>query len=314
MTFPRYGAEDNFVSSSDRQMLNLNYNIMSKTILITGTSSGFGKLSTVTLAKEGHTVIAAMREINGKNSEAAKELSALANVDVVEMDVTSEESVNTAIQIVLKQYNKIDILINNAGVTGFGLLEATSISQMKKIFEVNLFGPIRTYQAILPSMREQKSGLIINISSGLGLFAPPYVIPYGMTKFGLEALTEGIRHEIKGYGIETITVQPGPFPTEIGGKAAGFGPDRQDILDSYGSEAQASVEDFFAAMYGKMNKYEADSQEVADALLKLVNMADGSRPFYTVVNRLGEGVEQAYADNKIQYKEDFMKNLGWGAY
>jgi NAD(P)-dependent dehydrogenase (short-subunit alcohol dehydrogenase family) len=287
---------------------------MSKTILITGTSSGFGKLSTLTLAKEGHTIIAAMRDVNGKNAEVAKELSALPKVEVVEMDVTSEDSVNSAVQQVLEKYNKVDVLINNAGVTGFGLLEATSINQIKRIFEVNLFGPIRTYQAILPSMRKQKSGLIINISSGLGLFAPPYVIPYGMSKFGLEALTEGIRHEIKGYGIETVSVQPGPFPTEIGGKAAGFGPDRQDILDSYGPEAQTAVEDFFAAMYGKMNEYEADSQEVADTLLKLVNMADGSRPFYTVVNRLGEGVEQAYTDNKIQYKEDFMENLGWAAY
>ncbi|MBE9466643.1 SDR family oxidoreductase [Dyadobacter subterraneus] len=287
---------------------------MSKIILITGTSSGFGKLSTITLAKEGHTVIAAMREVNGKNSESAKELSALPNVDVVEMDVTSEESVNAAVQIVLKKYNKIDILINNAGVTGFGLLEATSINQIKKIFEVNLFGAIRTYQAVLPSMREEKSGLIINISSGLGLFAPPFIVPYEMTKFGLEALTEGIRYEIKGYGIETVTVQPGPFPTEIGDKAAGFGPDRQDILDSYGPTAQSALEGFGTAMYGKMTEYQADSQEIADALLKLINLPSGTRPFHTVVNRLGEGVEQAFVENRKEYRKGLMDNMGWGEF
>jgi len=119
----------------------------------------------------GHSVIAAMRGVNGKNTAAAKELGALPNVEVVEMDVTSEQSVNAAIQQTLKQHGRIDVLINNAGVAGFGLLEATSIDQIKRIFEVNLFGVIRTYQIAwtFPNgNRQQGSGLWSRQARGPG--------------------------------------------------------------------------------------------------------------------------------------------------
>src|SRR3954471_10716937 len=112
---------------------------MSKTILITGTSSGFGKLMALDLAGKGHTVIAAMRSIATKNAGIAKELGAISNIEVVEMDVTSEASVNAAVEATVKKHGQIDVLVNNAGITGFGLFEATSIDQMKNIFEVNLW-------------------------------------------------------------------------------------------------------------------------------------------------------------------------------
>src|SRR5580700_2793251 len=119
---------------------------MSKTIFITGTSTGFGKLTAVTLAKAGHSVIAGMRGINGRNEAAAKELAALPNIEVVEIDVTSDASVKTAFEKMLAKYGNIDVLINNAAVSGFGLLEAYSINQVKNMFEVNFFGVLRTYQ------------------------------------------------------------------------------------------------------------------------------------------------------------------------
>jgi NAD(P)-dependent dehydrogenase (short-subunit alcohol dehydrogenase family) len=286
---------------------------MSKTILVTGTSTGFGKLTTITLAKEGYNVVAAMRDIKGKNAAIAAELDAIPNVDVVDMDVTDTDSVNSAIAETLAKHGKIDVLVNNAGVAGFGLFEATSIENMKSIFEVNVFGPARTYQAVLPSMRAAKSGLIINISSGLGIFSGPFTVPYNMTKFGLEALTEGIRHEIKGYGIETASVLPGPFPTEIGGKN-GFGPDKQNIIEGYGEDAQKAFEGFGAAMGAKMEEYKTDAQEVADAVLKLVKMENGTRPYQTAVNRIGEGVEQKFVESRLPQKNAMMENMGWGAY
>ena len=286
---------------------------MSKTILITGTSSGFGKLAAITLAKEGHSVIAGMRGVNGKNAEVAKELAVIANIEVVELDVTSDESVNAAIQQTLKKYGRIDVLVNNAGVAGFGVFEATSVDQMKNIFEVNVFGIVRTYQAVLPSMREHKAGLIINISSGFGLFTSPFVVPYQMTKFGVEALTEGVRYEVKRYGIETVSVLPGPFPTEIGGKV-GFGPDKPEIVEAYGPEVQQSFDEFGGIMYGKIEEYNADPQEVADSILALINMKAGTRPFQTVVNRIGEGIEQEFVEARLPYKIKMMENMGWGNY
>jgi NAD(P)-dependent dehydrogenase (short-subunit alcohol dehydrogenase family) len=284
---------------------------MSKTILVTGTSSGFGKLTAITLAKEGHSVIAGMRGVNGKNAEVANELNELPNIEVVELDVTSEESVNAAVQQTLKKYGQIDVLVNNAGVAGFGVFEGTSVDQMKNLFEVNLFGIVRTYQAVLPSMRKHKAGLIINVSSTFGLFATPFVVPYQMTKFGVEALTEGVRHEVKQYGIETVALSPGPFPTEIGSKV-GFGADKAEIVEAYGPEVQKSFEQFGGIMYGKIGEYKADPQEVADGVLALINMKPGTRPFQTVVNRPGEGVEQEFADARLSYKTKMMETMGWG--
>src|ERR1700754_481795 len=286
---------------------------MQKTILITGTSTGFGKLTTITLANDGHSIIAAMRGVNGKNAEAAKELGALPNVEVVEMDVTIDNSVKTAIDYALKKYGRIDVLINNAGVAGFGIFEGTSIDHMKNIFEVNLFGIVRTYQAVLPSMRERRSGLIVNISSGFGLFATPFVVPYQMTKFAIEALTEGVRQEVKKYGIETVSVLPGPFPTEIAGKT-GFGADKPEIIEDYGTETQQAFGQFGAIMFGKIEEFKADPQEVADGILKLINMEDGTRPYQTVINRIGCGVEQQFVNAKQSYREKLMMNMGLAAY
>jgi len=289
------------------------YNTMSKTILITGTSSGFGKLTAITLAKEGHSVIAGMRGVSDKNAEVAKELNALPNIEVVELDVTNEDSVNTAVQQILKKYGQIDVLVNNAGVAGFGIFEATSVDQMKNIFEVNLFGIVRTYQAVLPSMREHRAGLIINISSAYGIFTTPFVVPYQMTKFGLEALTEGVRHEVKQYGIETVSILPGPFPTEIGGKV-GFGPDKPEIVEAYGPEVQKAFEQFGGIMYDKMVEYKSDPQMVADGVLKLINMKNGTRPYQTPINPISEEIEQEYVDLKPSIKKRWLEKLGWSAY
>jgi NAD(P)-dependent dehydrogenase (short-subunit alcohol dehydrogenase family) len=286
---------------------------MSKTILITGTSTGFGKLTTLTLAKEGYDVVAAMRDVKGKNAAVAAELAALPNVSVVEMDVTDTDSVNSAVAETLAKHGKIDVLVNNAGVAAFGLFEATSIENMKSIFEVNVFGPVRTYQAVLPSMRAKKAGLIIDISSIVGIFSGPYSVPYNMSKFGLEALTEGLRHEIKGYGIETASVEPGPFPTEIIGKN-GFGPDKQNITEDYGADAQKAFEGFGAAIGAKIEENKTDPQEVADAVLKLVKMEDGTRPYQTVVNRVGKNGENEFVEKRLSAKKQMMENMGWGAY
>jgi NAD(P)-dependent dehydrogenase (short-subunit alcohol dehydrogenase family) len=139
---------------------------MSQVILITGTSSGFGKLMTQTLSAAGHTVIATMRGTTGKNAAVARQLAALPKVDVVELDVTSDESVRQAVSQILATYGRLDVLVNNAGVTGFGLVEAYSLEQVRRLFEVNFCGVLRTYQAVLLAMRQAQQGLIINLSTG----------------------------------------------------------------------------------------------------------------------------------------------------
>jgi NAD(P)-dependent dehydrogenase (short-subunit alcohol dehydrogenase family) len=284
---------------------------MSKTILITGTSSGFGKLMALDLAQKGHTVIAAMRNITTKNADIAKELAAIPNIEVAEMDVTSETSVNAAVEATVKKYGQIDVLVNNAGITGFGLFEATSIEQMKNIFEVNLWGTVRNVLAVLPSMREHRSGLIINITSGLGLITAPYLGPYNGSKWAIEGITETIRYELQDHGIETVTLQPGAYPTGISDKPEN-GSDRAEITTAYGSEALDKIQKFGGIMYGKIEEYKMDPQEIADAVTKLVEMKPGTRPFYTTVNRVTDNLEQEYADTKTPYREEWIKRMGWG--
>jgi NAD(P)-dependent dehydrogenase (short-subunit alcohol dehydrogenase family) len=286
---------------------------MWKRVLITGTSSGFGKLTAITLAKEGHSVIAGMRGVNGKNAAVAKELSAIPDIAVIELDVASEDSVNLAVHQIITHHGNIDVVVNNAGVAGFGIFEATTVGQMKHIFEVNLFGVVRTCQAVLPSMRQRQSGLIINISSDFGIFGVPFLVPYQMTKFGVEALTEGLRHEIKRYGIEIVSILPGPFPTEIGGKA-GFGPDEPDIVEAYGNEVQTALTNFGQIMSSKMQEYKNDPQMVANTVLALVNMQDGTRPYQTPVNPIAQEIENDLINIKVLLKGKWLKKFGWEAY
>jgi NAD(P)-dependent dehydrogenase (short-subunit alcohol dehydrogenase family) len=286
---------------------------MSKTILITGTSSGFGKLMALTLAKEGHQVIACMRNVTGKNAGAAEGLNKLLNIDVIEMDVTSSRSVKRAVEKTLNKYRRIDVLVNNAGISGVGFFEATSIKQMKSIFEVNLWGAVRCIQGVLPSMRGHKTGLIINISSILGILSNPYLAPYIGSKYAIEGITESLQYEVRKYNIEAVTVLPGPFPTEIGFKDR-HGHDKQQIIDAYGLDEFNNIQNFGRIMSDNILAYQADNQEVADAVKKLINLKHGTRPSQTLVNRMADGIEQELINSKIEIRAEWMKRMGFVGY
>jgi NAD(P)-dependent dehydrogenase (short-subunit alcohol dehydrogenase family) len=283
---------------------------MSKTILITGTSSGFGKLAAISLAKGGHSVIAGMRHTKGGNAEVAKELSALNNIEVIELDVTNITSVNDAVEKIIKKYGAIDVLVNNAGVTGSGVVEATSVDIVKKLFEVNYFGVLRMYQAVLPSMRKHKHGLIINISSGLGVVSLPFLVPYSSSKFALEALTEGIRSELARFNIENVSVQCGPYPTGIMMKP-GFNADKQSIVDEYGEESQAAFQKFGGTMFQKVAEFKMDPQAVADGIVKLVNMRLGTRPHQYPIDAIAKGLDQEMLDVRNTAVGKWLANYGF---
>ncbi len=251
---------------------------MLKTILITGTSSGFGKLMALDLAKKEHKVIAAMRNITTGNADVAHELGAVPNIEVIEMEITGTESVNAAVEATLKKYGQIDVLVNNAGVSGFGLFEATTIEIMKNIFEVNVWGSVRNILAVLPSMRKHRSGLIINITSGLGLITAPYLAPYNGSKWAVEGITETIRYESQSHGIETVTLQPGAFPTGMDAKTENSA-DHPEITEAYCGDALEKIQKFGSIMLKKMDEYKMNPQEIADAVTELVEMEPGTRPF-----------------------------------
>lgn len=266
---------------------------MSKVIVITGTSSGFGTLMVKTLSRAGYTVVATMRGTLGNNKEAAATLAALPNVAVVELDVANDESVKTGVKAILAKFAKIDVWINNAAIFGSGLLEAYSLKQFQKIMDVNLYGIVRVYQELLPAMRKEQDGLIINVSSNAGRISLPFQIPYNCSKFAIEALTEGGYEELIGQGVETVLVEPGAFLTDLYAKE-GTNADKEGLLEAYGEDTILRYTGFGSKMGAKLQIYQPNPQDIADAALKLIEMEKGTRPLRTSVDPIGQGVDQEY--------------------
>jgi len=259
---------------------------MKKNILITGSSSGFGLLTATTLLNAGHTVVASMRNPQGKNKQTAEKLKEM-NAYIVDIDVTQDSSVETGIAEAINLVNSVDVVINNAGIGVSGLQETFTIDDWKKIFDVNVFGVQRVNRAILPHMRNRKAGLLIHVSSLLGRFVLPFFGPYNSSKYALEALADNYRVELSGFGIESVLVEPGGFGTEFNANI--LKPGDTQRINSYGdfSQAPGQMIESFEKNYAGENA--PDPQMVADAILKVIEAPEGDRPFRTVVDGLGMG-------------------------
>lgn len=176
---------------------------MGKVVFISGASSGFGKHIATALAKEGHRVYGTSRN---KSDEVLP-------YQLLKMDVTDKTSINKAIEEVLQKENKIDVLINNAGMGIAGETELTSQDEMMKIFNTNFFGLVNLTHRVLPIMRKQKNGLIINVSSLAGIFSIPFQTFYSASKFAIEGYSQGLRFELQGSGIKLVLINPGDYRT-----------------------------------------------------------------------------------------------------
>ena len=280
---------------------------MSHVVFITGTSTGFGKLTATTLAKAGHTVIAGMRGTQDKNKAVASELAALPNIEVVDIDVTDDASETTAFETVLAKHGRIDVLINNAAVAGFGLLEAYSLDQIKRMFEVNFYGVIRTYQAVLPGMRNAKNGLIINITTGASGHTLPFMVPYMASKFGVETITEGLQEELREYGIENVSIQSGVYPTEMNtGAKVGVQADKADITAEYGEAAAQKFNAIGQSLFGKMAEFKMDPQTIADGILNLITMPKGTRPLRFPLDAIAQGTDLEFINARAALKAKWL--------
>ncbi|AJH18300.1 SDR family oxidoreductase [Bacillus mycoides] len=187
-----------------------------KIAIITGASSGFGLLTTLELAKKDYFVIATMRNLEKQIdliSQATK-LDLQQNIKVKQLDVTDQGSIHN-FQLFLNEINRIDILINNAGYANGGFIEEIPVEDYRKQFETNLFGAISITQLVLPYMRKQKSGKIINISSISGKVGFPGLSPYVSSKYALEGWSESLRLEVKPFGIDVALLEPGSYNTNI---------------------------------------------------------------------------------------------------
>lgn len=274
----------------------------SKIILITGTNSGFGRRYVHTLSAAGHTVYATVRDTRGRNAAAAAELAALPGVHVLDLDVTDAASVQAGVERLLAAEGRIDVLVNNAGNFSGGLAESFTDADVDALLDVHLKGTWRTIRAVLPAMRRQGEGLIINTSSVLGRFSSPFMTFYNAAKFAVEGLSEGLRYEVRPLGIDVALLQPGAFPTDIFAKA-GQGSD-QSVAEGYGALAAvpAQIGSGIAQLFEQTSP---DPQLVADAVQQLIDLPRGQRPLRTVVDPLTgtlvESTNRQVAENYRQF-------------
>ncbi len=253
---------------------------MSKTILITGASSGFGRDTAETLFRAGHTVYASMRDIQGKNREAAQALRKL-GVQTVELDVRDAASVEAGVKKVLAEAGKIDVLVNNAGIGSAGVTEAFTTEQAQAVFDTNVIGLLRVTRAVLPSMRRNRDGLIINISSILGRVTFPFLGIYGASKFAVEALTDSLRREVSQLGVEVVEVQPSAYPTNF---FSGIQtPADTEVIESYGEVGQIPAALFKAFMSRFEGKDAPNPHDVAEVIGTLASQPKGTRAVRTIV-------------------------------
>ncbi|MFC4595917.1 SDR family oxidoreductase [Sphingobium tyrosinilyticum] len=263
---------------------------------MTGASGGFGNLTVLELARRGHTVIATMRDIDGRNSQIRSELIEAAKAEgnplqVLEIDVADDASVQSAIDSIIAQHGKIDVLVNNAGLMPIGVTEAYTIADVERLFAVNVFGAIRTDRAVLPHMRAAGSGLLIQVTSLMGRFVMPFFGIYSASKFALEALAEAYRYELTSFGVDSVIVEPGPFPSNL--ISSSPEPSDAGVLATYGEVAAIPGHIKASADQSHDPALPPRPQLVADAIAKLVEATE-RRPLRTVVmpEGLDYGVQQ----------------------
>lgn len=260
---------------------------MSAVVLITGASTGFGRNAAERLARRGHRVFATMRDIKGRNAEHRDALERLAvreslPLHVLELDVTDDQSVQKAVQAALQEAGRLDVVINNAGVAGIGVTEAYTLEQVQQIFDVNFFSVVRVNRAVLPSMRQQRSGLLIHVSSGAGRVVVPGLGAYCASKFAMEALADAYRFELLPLGIDSVLVEPGIYNTPIFDRLVR--PADGECETSYGTAA-AFADNVLGTFRAATSAPDAPgSDEVAEAFVRLVELPRSERPFRTVVS------------------------------
>ena len=257
-----------------------------KNVLITGAAGGFGTIIIEALLAEGYTVTGAMRDAGGRNQRIAENLEKK-GAFIVEIDVTSDESVVQGVNKAAAQMGSIDILINNAGLGAGGIQEGFTADDWKKVFDVNVFGVQRLTRAVLPFMKQQQQGLLMLISSLSARLSVPFQGPYSPSKWAAEALAESYRMEVSNLGIESCIVEPGAFPTQFIGSL--LQPTEKERSSDYGP-----IKDLPGALLSSIESvFDSNPEQTPDlvskAVVELIKMPHGERPMRTEVDRMFMG-------------------------
>lgn len=257
---------------------------MNKKVLVTGASGAFGSLTCLSLIENGFQVVGTMRSTKGKNETIAQELQR-AGVQLVEMDVTNEVSVNDGVAKAIEVLGGLDVVFNNAGLGANGIQEMFTAEDMQRVFDINVFGVQRLMRAVLPHFRKLGKGTILHTSSCIGRVTTPFLGVYSASKYALESLAEGYRAELSGFGIESCIIEPGGMPTAFMGGMLRPSDDTRN--EGYGEMVHAPDTSLSGYVeYIKTNPQQSP-QAVADAVVTLLALPHGEKPFRTVVDFMG---------------------------
>ena len=273
---------------------------MNKIILITGASSGFGRLTAEALAKAGHTVYASMRNTASRNAAVAEQMAVLAksnNVDLrtIEMDVQSQASIDAAVAKIIADHGHVDVLVHNAGHMAFGPAEAFTPEQYAQLYDVNVLSTQRVNRAVLPHLRQQRQGLLIWISSSsVAGGTPPYLAPYFGAKAAMDAIAIQYARELSRWGIETSIIVPGAFTRGTNHFAHSGQPADEARAAEYEAGPYAGFGEQVQKAFAEIVPPDADANLVAEAIVNVVDAPYGKRPFRVHIDPTEDGADVGF--------------------
>jgi len=290
---------------------------MRNVIVITGASSGFGALAARALARAGHTVYASMRETKGRNAPQVEEVETYASehgveLRPIELDVSSEQSCDAAIQEIISKNGRLDVVVHNAGHMVFGPAEAFTPEQLAELYDVNVLSTQRVNRAALPQLRKQRKGLLVWVSSSSAAGGtPPYLAPYFAAKAGMDALAVVYARELTRWGIETSIIVPGAFTGGTNHFAHAGSPDDKARAAEYDAGPYAGFADQVLKGFSSIVPAEADVSAVADAIVKVVDAPFGKRPFRVHIDPTQDGAEVVNAVSD-RVRAELLRRIGLG--
>jgi NAD(P)-dependent dehydrogenase (short-subunit alcohol dehydrogenase family) len=271
-----------------------------KVVLITGASSGFGRLTAEALAQAGHTVYASMRDTSGRNAKIVEQMAAFSRdqgVDLrtVELDVQSQDSVDRAVEEVIQRHGRIDVLMHNAGHMVFGPAEAFTPEQYAQLYDINVLSTQRVNRAVLPHLRRQKQGLLVWTSSSSSAGGtPPYLAPYFGSKAAMDAIAVQYARELSRWGIETTIVVPGAFTGGTNHFAHSGRPADAARAAEYEQGPYQGFGDQVQKAFAAIVPADADAGEVAKAIVEVVDLPFGKRPFRVHIDPTEDGADVGF--------------------
>jgi len=283
-------------------------------ILITGASSGFGALTARALADSGHTVYAGMRQTATRNAPqvlAATQYSAERNVDLraLELDVNYQDSVNAAVERVISEHGRIDVLIHNAGHMVTGPAEAFTPEQLAELFDVNVLSAQRLNRAALPHLRAASRGLVIWVSSSsVKGGTPPYLGPYFAAKAAMDSIAVSYADELARWGVETSIVVPGSFTKGTNHFAHSGKPADADIAAEYETRYPGLMQQVSQKL-AELSPPDADASLVADEIARIVALPEGQRPYRVHIDPANDGSEEV-SDVADRIRREFLTRVG----